>query len=496
MRPFFWPAAGVLLIAAGLLAGTSAASGQCLGTETFKLFASDAQPDTMFGFTLAASGGEAVVLTFFDAPRAAYFFRDGETGWVEEVKLMPSSGGFNNAATIDSGFAAIGGTGGREETGSVFVYRYDGATWCEQVQLVGADSAAGDVFGAAVSLSGDTLLVGATGDDDNGADSGAAFVFQYDGVAWVQEAKLLPSDGSANQFFGSCVALSGDTAVVGCYWDSDRTGAAYVFRRDGAAWGEEVKLVASDGAPGDGFGNAIAVEGDVVIVGAPGDDENGYDSGSAYVFRFDGLSWAEEARLLPADGAMWDHFGESVDVGDGIAVVGMPRDDDNGNKSGSAYVFGWEGAAWVEQAKLFAADAEAKDFFGWSLGLCGETALVGVSRDDNNGDNAGSVCVFRGLSDCNENAVLDLCDIADGTSEDANGNGVPDECEPLGGLGDLNCDGHVDFDDINPMVLALQDEAAYSESFPDCTWLYADCNEDGVVNDADIAAFVSLLGTR
>ena len=147
---------------------------------------------------------------------------------------------------------------------------------------------------------------GPTRDDDNGVDSGSAYVFRYDGSDWVEEAKLTASDGAADDYFGGSVAISGDTAVVGAVCDDDNgrnSGSAYVFRYDGSDWAEEAKLTASDGAAYDYFGCSVAVSGDTAVVGASDDDDNGLDSGSAYVFRYDGSDWTEEAKLTASDGA-------------------------------------------------------------------------------------------------------------------------------------------------------------------------------------------------
>ncbi|MCH7954231.1 MAG: FG-GAP repeat protein, partial [Candidatus Marinimicrobia bacterium] len=224
------------------------------------------------------------------------------------------------------------------------------------------DGAADDQFGFSVSISGDYAVVGAYLDNDNGSDSGSAYIFKRTGTSWVQEAKLLPSDGAAFDNFGFSVSISGDYAVVGAFLDDDNGGAsgsAYVFKRTGTSWAEEAKLLASDRAADDQFGVSVSISGDYAVVGAVFDDDNGDGSGSAYVFKRTGTSWAQEAKLLPSDGAAIDFFGMSVSISGDYAVVGAHRDDDSGPETGSAYVFKRSGTSWAQEAKLFPSDGAA-----------------------------------------------------------------------------------------------------------------------------------------
>ncbi len=256
--------------------------------------------------------------------------------------------------------------------------------FCEPAKLLPDDGAVDDRFGKSVSVSGDVALVGASRDDDNGASSGSAYVFRWNGTAWVQEQKLRPDDGAAGGRFGVSVSVSGDVGLVG----------AYVFRWNGTTWVQEQKLLADDGAPGDGFGVSVSVSGDVALVGASGDDDNGTNSGSAYVLRWNGTAWVQEQKLLADDGAIGDWFGFSVSVSGDVALVSALQDDDNGFSSGSAYVFRWKGSAWVQEQKLLPEDGAGGDLFGSSVSVSGDVALVGAWQDDDNGWNSGSAYVF------------------------------------------------------------------------------------------------------
>ncbi len=278
-------------------------------------------------------------------------------------------------------------------------------TLYEVAKLLASDGAAVDQFGVSVSVSGDMAAVGVPFDDDNGGgDSGSAYLYVRSGGVWSEQAKLLPSDGAAFDEFGASVSVNGDTVVVGATRDDDNgndSGSAYVFDLTGATGvvNEDAKLLPSDGAAFDEFGASVSVNGDTVVVGATRDDDNGNDSGSAYVFDLTGATGvvSEDAKLLPSDGAAFDEFGASVSVNGDTAVVGAPFDDDNGNDSGSAYVFGLTGATGVvsEDAKLLPSDfANDGDRFGLFVSVSGDTAVVGAPFDDDNGNDSGSAYVF------------------------------------------------------------------------------------------------------
>ena len=210
----------------------------------------------------------------------------------------------------------------------------------EVAKLLASDGATSDSFGYSVAISGDTAIIGAYGDDANGADSGSGYVYRYNGAEWIQTANLTASDGAAGDFFGYSVAIDDNIALVGAYDDNgSNSGSAYVFRFNAPSWVQEAKLTASDGAAGDSFGVSVALNDDTAIIGAHRDDDNGADSGSAYVYRYNGVEWIE-AKLTASDGAAGDSFGYSVAISGEAAIIGAWDDDDNGSGSGSAYLFG------------------------------------------------------------------------------------------------------------------------------------------------------------
>ncbi|MCB1630131.1 MAG: FG-GAP repeat protein, partial [Xanthomonadales bacterium] len=186
--------------------------------------------------------------------------------------------------------------------------------WTQRAKLTASDGGAEDQFGELV-LRGDTALIGAPGHAGN---RGAAYVFVGSGSSWSEQAKLEASDGRADDYFGARVGLDGDRALIGAFSHDDagviESGAAYVFVRSGTAWSQEAKLVPSDVATEDEFGRAVALAGDTVMVSSFHDDDLGLDSGSAYVFRRDGSTWSEEAKLTSAPNGEADAFGSSVTI--------------------------------------------------------------------------------------------------------------------------------------------------------------------------------------
>lgn len=287
--------------------------------------------------------------------------------------------------------------------GSVYVFVRSGAVWVEQAKLVASDGLANDNFGAAVALSGETALIGAYRDDIGAnTDQGSAYVFVRSGVTWTEQAKLVASDGLASDNFGSVAVLSGETALLGAPFDdigaNTNQGSAYAFLRSGATWTQQAKLVASDGLAGDRLGNSVALSGDTALVGAPSDDIGAnLGQGSAYVFSRSGVVWVEQAKLVASDGAADDEFGRSGALSGDTALLGAPYDDIGAISShGSAYVFVRSGAVWVEQVKLQASDGAAVDEFGRSVALSDDLALVGAPFDDIGANtNEGSAYVFE-----------------------------------------------------------------------------------------------------
>ena len=418
------------------------------------LSASDGGSFDFFGWSVAVSGDSALIgapVPFSGpSPGSAYVFRLHGTSWVQTQELFASDGEagdeFGHALAVDGDTAMVSafrhvhdGSGG-----AVYVFNKRDGAWVETQEILNGIQF--DGFSFSIDLHGDLAVIGASHDDDNGANAGAAYVFRFDGASWVQEQKLLASDGAAGNFFGWSVAVSGDVALIGAHGHSDgcpafcASGAAYVYRFDPASsqWVEEQKLLASDASSSDLFGWSVSVSGDVALIGARTDEDGGNDSGSAYAFRFDpdGSRWRQEQKIVGPANALTTQFGYSVAVQGDVAVIGAWLSSDVGSSFGSAYVFRYrEATGWVRQQRLLPDPGPTSALFGFSVAVGGDHAVVGAY-----GENGAYVYAGLSDSDCNANGQPDGCDIVSGTSKDADGNGIPDECVcawDLDGSGDV-----------------------------------------------------------
>ena len=326
----------------------------------------------------------------------------------EIQKLLASDGAafdeFGVSVAVDGDTAVVGAWSDDDDgngSGSAYVFTRSAGVWTEQQELTASDVAAFDEFGHSVAVDGNTAMIGAQGDDDNGSQAGAVYVFTRSAGVWTEQQKLTASDAADFDDFSSSIAIDGDTAVIGArfgdlsnlFVESD-FGATYVFTSNAGVWTEQQKLIASDGAKEDQFGGSVAVDGDTAVIGAHLDGDNGIESGSAYVFTRDTGVWTEQQKLTASDGAAGHEFGISVAVGGDTAVIGAWLDDDNGDESGSVYAFTRSAGVWSEQPKLIASDAAAFDHFGQAVAMAGNTSVIGATRDDDNGSASGSGYVF------------------------------------------------------------------------------------------------------
>ena len=272
------------------------------------------------------------------------------------------------------------------------------SSWSQQQKLTASDADNYDSFGMSVSISGDYAVVGAYADDDAGGSSGSAYIFVRNGTTWTEQEKLTASDAASRDKFGNSVSISGDYAVVGAYTDDDggssNSGSAYIFVRNGTTWSQQQKLTASDAAAGDQFGNSVSISGDYAVVGAYADDDAGGQSGSAYIFVRNGTAWTEQQKLTASDAASSDQFGRSVSISGDYAVVGAHQNAGAGSRSGSAYIFVRNGTTWTEQEKLTASDAASGDYFGSSVSISGDYAVVGAYADNDAGSQSGSAYIL------------------------------------------------------------------------------------------------------
>ncbi len=371
-----------------------------------KLTASDGAGDDLFGRAVSIDGDYAIVGAEFDdgMSGSAYIFHFDGTAWVEQQKLVASDKAawtfFGSSVSIDGNYAIVGAeqystdqyTSG---VGAAYIFNFDGSNWIEQQKLLASDGDKLNFFGNSVSLKGNNAIVCA---DVYNYDTGKAYIFHFNGTSWVEQQKLLALDEDMGDNFGKSVSTSGNYTIFGASGDDDNgdmSGSAYIFYFNSTDWVEQQKLLASDGAADDLFGHSVSISGNYAIVGAPGKQENVDDPGSAYIFHFDGSNWIEQQKLLASDGAANDRFGYSVSIDDNYAIVGAYNGDGNVSNTGSAYIFSFDGTNWVEQKKLLAYDGAEDDNFGSSVFTDGSHYIVGARGDDDKGENSGAAYIFH-----------------------------------------------------------------------------------------------------
>lgn len=320
----------------------------------------------------------------------------------QEAKLVASDGAqadsFGDSVAISGDTAVVGvlraDVGGNKDQGAAYVFVRNGTSWSQQQKIVAGDGAPDDSFGHTVAITGNTLVIGAPSANVGGvSNQGAAYVFVRSGTSWSLQQKLVSSDGAMNDSFGESVSIDGETLAVGAsgkhIGGNFFQGAAYVFVRNGSTWSEQQRLVASDGVAHDSFGASVGISGETVVVGAFGEGFAGSTPGAAYVYVRSGTSWSEQQKLLASDGVAGDAFGGSVAVSGETAVVGaLFAQIGNNPLQGAAYVFVRSGTSWSEQQKLVASDGIALDDFGISVAISGETAVVGAPAAGIGGGNA------------------------------------------------------------------------------------------------------------
>ena len=350
-----------------------------VSTES-KLLASDGAAGDQFGYSVSISGDTAIVGAYNknSGTGAAYIFVSSGSAWVQQAKLTASDAAvgdyFGYSVSISGDTAVVGAfrktVYGISQAGAAYVFTRSGSTWSQQelLEIKPGDSSIyqqpNDWFGYAVSISGDTLVVGTPAKN---SDTGTAYVFTRSGSAWSLQTALNPLD--VTSIFGYSVSLSGSTAVIG----SPGTGAAYVFTGSGANWSQQAKLNSSDVPGGGDFGHSVSLSGDTVVVGA---DFNNSNTGAAYVFTRSGVTWSQQQKLTAADAASSDYCGSAVSISGDTAVIGASGKD---TSRGACYIFVRSGSTWSQQTKLSATDGASYDYFGGSVSLDGDTAVIGAS---------------------------------------------------------------------------------------------------------------------
>lgn len=395
-------------------------------TEIAKLANVDAQAADFFGSAVSVRGNYAIVGAPSDdemfrnnTGSASVFQLSGSTWALMGDKLVAVDGQpndtFGSAASISGDYAIIGVPfASYPETlkfyGAAYIYKRVGDVWVRDVRLTASDKGVSDYFGTSVWIAGDYAIVGAPFDDDNGQDSGSAYIFERsteDG-SWSQVKKLVASDGAAGDHFGNSVSISGNYAVVGAHSDDNikgvDAGAVYFFQRSEGVWGDEQELFDLYGDDGDAFGWSVAIYGRMAIVGAyQHDDESGDNTGSAIIVKYWNNFWFRSASLEAPDREAMDYFGYSVSISADTVIIGAFNGNGMVADSGAAYVFRRTSeddttyeTVWDPLAKLIASDGAAGDKFGYSVSISGPYALIGATQDNNSAGSAYMYDIFSG----------------------------------------------------------------------------------------------------
>lgn len=386
---------------------------QVLSTPTVvKLMADDAQDGDMTGAAAAVSGNRLVAGAYRagDGRGAVYIWErdpDGTGPWHQAARLTVPEGQerewFGYAVAVSGDTVAAGAYGYQSGTGAVYVFERDPGelnAWDLVKRITASDGGAGDRFGSAVALSGGTLIAGAPGKD---AYQGAAYVFQrnQDGTnQWGEVKKLTALEGKAGDRFGIAAGIHGDTAVVGSDGENNFTGGAWVFSRNEWGvdeWGRVQPLAMDHLEPQDFYGSSVAIQGNTILIGAPGDNDQGSGAGAVYVFtrvEVQTNPWQPVQKLIATGGGEDERFGSATALHEGLLLIGAPWNQDRGEYAGAAYVF--EPAAgtvlsWKPVKKLTAYDGRQPDRFGHAVALSGDLAVIGTHRGDYN---PGAVYLF------------------------------------------------------------------------------------------------------
>jgi hypothetical protein len=341
-----------------------------------------------------------------DTPRgpntgSAYVFIRSGTNWTFHARLTAGDGETpdqlgvsvalrGNTAVIGAPNDTPAGVTGSSGHGSAYVFVRSGATWTQQAKLEASDPTGGAFFGISSAISGDTVVIGASGKNNGlGAKAGNAYVFVRNGAAWTQQARLdaLLNRGDEAQF-GFSVAISGETVLIGAPGsdtirvnNSNAPGLAYVYVRSGTSWAAQSILNGFSSSTSDQFGRSVALDGDTALIGALVDQTPAGFTGSAYVYIRSGANWFGQAQLAPADGGLFGQFGASVSLQGNAALVGSPFAP-GGSGNGRAYLYERSGTSWAQQTFLTASDGAPNDTFGAAVSLSGTTALIGAAKAD------------------------------------------------------------------------------------------------------------------
>ncbi len=381
-------------------------------SENNKLTSSNSNTGDSFGHSVAIFEDYAVIgAPFADIGTnsnqgCVYIFIRTENSWTEQGILIASDGATNDyfgcSVAINGDYIIIGAYGDMVDTdineGSAYIFIRSGATWTQQSKLTESSPWYNNKFGYSVSIYGIYAIVGAYG---YGVNQGIAYIYLRSGSSWALQNSLTVSGGQINDEFGKSVAIFEDYAIIGAPKDDVGTngdrGSAYIFVRSGTNWTQQAMLSGPFGNAGDEFGSSVSINGEYAIVGAPFIDFTGgqtsSNEGAAHIFKRAGSTWSHHSILSALDKQISDEFGISVDIYGDYVVVGALTD----SNKGSAYVYRNNGDSWSQVVKLISSDGKTSDFFGYSVSIHGDYAIIGAAEDDHGSGytNEGSAYIFQ-----------------------------------------------------------------------------------------------------
>jgi len=401
--------------------------------EIIKAVAIDRGINDNFGYSVSISGDYAIVGaknddqnvvgsdTLFKSGSAYIFKLTGGT-WVQQQKLVASDrdaeAEFGFSVAISGNFATVGsvledknatGSDTLINAGAAYVFEQVAGTWIEKQKLVASDRAENDRFGFSVAIDGDYIIIGARLEDEDASgnatlnNAGSAYIFKQTNGLWLQQQKIVSSDRANLDFFGSCVAINANFAIVGApIEDEDSIGAntlnasgsVYIFKQSNGVWSQTQKIVANDREAAANFGSSIAVANNYLVVGAVSEDKNVNGStlisnaGAAYIFQEIGGSWVQQQKIIASDREAEDFFGNSVAINGSYIIVGSRFEDDNVSgadsisNAGAAYIYKLTNGVWSQQQKIVASDRAEEDQFGFSVAINNDFAIVGAFGQD------------------------------------------------------------------------------------------------------------------
>jgi hypothetical protein len=331
---------------------------------------------------------------------AAYIYRriDPVT-WDEGVKIVADDADtfdrFGWSVAINGDFAIVGARfddEGGDQAGAVYIFQRTGTgnTWDTGTKIIAQDAEKDDDFGISVAISNDFAVIGATGDDDANLDSGAVYIYQKTGSSWTFHTKIPSHDAGATDLFGSSVAISGDYIIVG----ATQTEAAYIYQWTGTAWNFMKKITAPIETQGDFFGISVAIDGEYALVGAWGSSQS---AGAAYVFKRTGAAWDFGQKIIASVAVVGANFGKSVSISGDYIIVGADNYDATGFRNiGTAYIFQRTGPGniWDTGTQIFAVDFEKDAFFGNAVTISNDHAIVGSVLKSEGGSSTGAAYIF------------------------------------------------------------------------------------------------------